>query len=66
MNADGIEYFDSLGKPPSGDIEHFLNSYAYYKFSNVKIQSDNSISCGQFCLYYIYLKSSFVIDIFLP
>jgi len=49
------EHFDSIGKKPEKDFEHFLilNS-VNYKYNDRKVQSSYSKTCGQFCLFYCY------------
>ena len=51
------EFFDPLGHPPTHygqNLGHFLidnSSHSTYKFNNVQVQSQHSVSCGAFCLY---------------
>lgn len=51
------EFFDPMGKPPAfyGDqLTQFLmanSSQSSYKFNPVQVQSQQSDSCGAFCLY---------------
>lgn len=47
------DFFDSYGRPP------FKNNLkgVKYNFNHIKLQSNNSQVCGQFCLYFLYYRS---------
>lgn len=48
------EYFDPLGKPPNENFENFLvNNSKQYIFSKLSVQGNESVYCGQFCLYFL-------------
>lgn len=49
------EYFDSFGRPPPNLIKKFLGKK--YIFNNKKLQSFLASTCGQFTLYYTYMRS---------
>lgn len=49
-------YFDSFAFPPTlNSIKRFLGKK--YKYNKKKMQSIYSLSCGHFCLYFLYHKS---------
>ena len=51
---EAVEFVDSLGHPP----EYYnITTWNYYKYNMIKLQSDQSQSCGYFCLYYIIHRS---------
>ena len=51
------EYFDSYGNPPHlfPEFKHFIseNSNDEYNWSQKKLQGPQSMSCGQYCVYYL-------------
>ena len=56
-NGEG-EYFDSLGRYPPHEVEHFLCSHAKgWKYNHMQVQEIFTTTCGQFVLFYIYQKS---------
>lgn len=50
-------YYDSFGRPPYGNILTFIERHAKYgySFNKKKIQGNDSIACGLFCLKFILL-----------
>lgn len=51
-------FFDSYGKPPTGRILKFLIENSTHIFYNeIQYQDVNTVSCGYFCLYFLYKKS---------
>jgi len=52
-----IEFFDSLGKSMfyyGDDVIEFLKTNGgIVRYNNCKIQSNKSITCGMFCLYFL-------------
>lgn len=54
-----IEYFDSFGLPPMNkEIIDFINiNGKEYIFNNKQIQSNNSKTCGKFCVIFILFRS---------
>ena len=52
------EYFDPLGKQPNSIIEDYLTQMGPNGYlRNVRrVQGAQSVNCGQFCLYYAFLK----------
>lgn len=57
---DACEIFDSLGNNPEIYSKHFskfLDEYRQVKYSTVKLQSEDSIKCGIFCIYYSFYRS---------
>jgi hypothetical protein len=54
-----VEYFDSYGiKPTNIEIYQFIRKNGgKYIYNTKKIQGNNSISCGQFSILYIYFRS---------
>ena len=54
-----IEYFDSLGSPPSElEIERSLSWHGPdYVYNSTEVQGHLTKTCGQFCLFYIYFKA---------
>jgi hypothetical protein len=54
------EYFDSYGEPPSiKRIIDFLklNGNGKFIYNTQRIQSDTSINCGKFSLFYLYFRA---------
>lgn len=49
-------YFDSFGQPPTGLIQSFLEEQVknQWLYSRKKLQSDFSVSCGHFCIVFLY------------
>ena len=57
-NARSIEYFDSLGKEPLDRFIKFMQTKNKKIIYNTKrLQSNISLACGYFCLYFIFLRS---------
>ena len=54
-----IEYFDSFGfKPMNEEIIVFINLNGIkYRYNKKQIQSNKSITCGKFCVLFIYFRS---------
>ena len=52
-NNQAVEYFDSFGIPPHGDILNFLSSYKNVIVNSKKLQSSWEISCGPHVIYFI-------------
>ena len=55
------EFFDSMGKCPSSYsyamVDYLIrNSGRGFVGNNVRLQKEESASCGLFCLYYIYYR----------
>ena len=52
------EYFDSFGRHPPHEVEHFLCSHAKgFQYNRMQVQEIYTTSCEQFVLFYIYQKS---------
>lgn len=55
-DEDTLEFFDSLGFPPS-TYEPFISQYArkfkYVKWNETTFQSPTSNVCGQYCTYFL-------------
>lgn len=54
-----IEYFDSYGQPP---YLHFYQGFLRrnarrYLYNEHRLQGDNSLVCGQYCLVYLYYRT---------
>ena len=47
-----IEYFDPLGSMPSGKLANYLLNENYL-YNNKRVQGEFSISCGEFCIFYL-------------
>ena len=56
-----VEFFDSLGRAPNyyyDNFERFLIERGpSYTYNKTRYQSSESESCGEFCLYYIALRT---------
>lgn len=54
-----IEYFDSFGYPPLNiEISHFINlNGKQFIYNNYQIQSNQSSSCGKFCVIFVLFRS---------
>jgi hypothetical protein len=54
-----IEYWDSYGlKPINNEIYKFIKmNKRPFIYNRFKIQSNNSMTCGQYSIFYIYLRS---------
>ncbi len=55
----GAEYFDSYGLSPlEVDIIDFMRRNALMiRFNNVKLQSNDFMVCGQYCVYFLHHRS---------
>ena len=52
------EYFDPLGNLPDSYFREYFNFYSLYCLVNRKqCQSENTSSCGLFCLFYCYSRA---------
>lgn len=51
-------YFDSFGRPPTGNILTFLekNASRGYIYNKIKYQGNNSTACGYFCIFFILMS----------
>ena len=52
-----LEFFDAMGDVPPQSVIQFLrtqdqNSTGYY-YQTLPLQSENAVTCGHFCLYYL-------------
>ena len=54
-----LEFFDSLGSPPSAYGFHFPDSC---QFNNQPLQSFTSSLCGEYCLLFLYLRSLYTLE----
>lgn len=54
-----IEYFDSFGQPPHFQFyqEFLRRNGRRYIYNDHRLQSDNSMVCGLYCLVYLYLRT---------
>lgn len=54
-----IEFFDSYGQPPHLYFyQEFLRRNARrYLYNEHRLQSDNTLVCGRYCLVYLYLRT---------
>ena len=51
-----VLYFDSFGLPPPKEVEKYLRtSGKKIMLSSAQIQSNKSILCGYYCIYFITL-----------
>lgn len=48
-----VDYFDSYGLPPIGDIGRFLANFKERTTNNCIIQSVNSRVCGHYCIFFL-------------
>jgi len=52
------EYFDSFGRSPTANFEHYLNRHcSSWTFNRRQLQSVISRFCGHYCVYYCMLRS---------
>lgn len=54
-----ICFFDSYGNPPmhfEGGISRYVENYQDLEFNSMKLQSNVTSVCGQYCIYYLYVK----------
>lgn len=59
-NKDTIEMFDSFGRSPHAfgeNISSFTSNYKYVLHNDIWFQHPDSIVCGVYCIYYIWMKS---------
>jgi len=47
-------YFDSYGFPPTEEIKQYCEGHESY-YNTDKIQNDNEVICGHYCIYTLYL-----------
>lgn len=51
------QYFDSYGRPPTGNHRSFLNrTTRQWDFNRYRLQHDFTSVCGEYCLTYLYYK----------
>ena len=50
-----VEYFDSLGNPPTKTIAQYLTSFPYISRNVKAYQSKYSTVCGLYTIFFIYL-----------
>ena len=54
------EFFDSLGRAPEHYQQRFKNvlirNGRSYIFNKIQVQSNNSDTCGKYCIYYLKLR----------
>ena len=55
-NPDTLDFYDSLGRPPSHYKIAFHHERIIY-FNDAPIQGATSINCGKYCLHFMYFKS---------
>lgn len=53
-------YFDSFGRPPTGNILTFLerNATRGYVYNKIKYQGNSSTACGYFCIFFILMSKN--------
>jgi len=54
-----ICFFDSYGNPPmyfEGGISRYVEYYEDLEFNPMRLQSNVTSVCGQYCIYYLYAK----------
>ena len=55
-----VEMFDSMGKSPSVYnpilLDFLTKQRLQYSYNSLRIQSEDSVACGVFCLYFISLR----------
>ena len=64
-----LEFFDSLGNEPPPIIKEYIGNY--YVYNGKEIQSNNSTTCGAYCVLYGCLRlagisMNDIIDLFSP
>ena len=53
------EFFDSFGRRPNVDFEHYMNRHcSSWNFNDRQLQSVVSKFCGHYCIYFCILRSS--------
>ena len=55
-----VEFFDSYGNPPSkysSTIQTFMRRQSNARINSVRLQSIESTVCGQFCLFYLFMRT---------
>ena len=57
VNNNNVEFFDSFGDEPKGNVKSFLNKFTKNIKNTKKIQSNNEISCGPFVMYYLLQRT---------
>lgn len=58
-SPDELCFMDSYGNPPSyfkGGIENYVKKYHHVVYNPMKLQSNVSSVCGQYCIYFLYSK----------
>jgi len=50
-----VEFFDSFGDAPSGQIKKYLEGFSVTK-NKKRVQANYEISCGPFVIYYLIKK----------
>ena len=57
-----VEFFDSFGRDPRDtsfpdNYKNIVEKFNDLEYSKVQIQSFNSVTCGYFCIHFIYVLS---------
>ncbi len=53
VGLDGVEFFDSFGREPTGPFATFMKKCGPYVYNPVWLQGPWTAVCGQYCLYYL-------------
>lgn len=56
-NNSVVEYFDSVGEPPTGHIAKWLSHFPRISRITRAVQPTSSVLCGYYCLYFIYHRT---------
>ena len=54
-----LEFFDSYGNTPAyyvGPISNFQSKFNYMNYNPLRLQSNSTAVCGQYCVYYLYFR----------
>ena len=54
VQNDICHFFCSFGEPPEGKIRDFCARWPVCFYNNVRHQRVNEITCGPFCIYFLY------------
>jgi hypothetical protein len=53
LSPDKVEFFDSFGNAPKGNIKTFIQKFKKNEKNAIKLQKNFEISCGPYVIYFL-------------
>lgn len=57
LGKNKLEFFDSFGEAPVGDISNFTKNFPNLKVNKVRVQANYELSCGPHVIYFLINRS---------